>query len=181
MLNPKIQKHRKPDNEHGLFSGDFIPAGEFIWMSHPDDSNLQIYLTMEEIQKLPKKQRDIFFMYCYQVDVDLFSGYLRMADVETDDANFMNHSCDPNCWYNGDILVARRLILPGEEITYDYATDTTAREWGFRCNCGSPACRGTVTSEDWKKIRHIYDSHFIDYMNKIYCGDEEVLLKQKIG
>lgn len=36
---------------------------------------------------------------------------------------FENHSCDPTTWFVDDITMnARRDILPGEEITYDYST-----------------------------------------------------------
>jgi hypothetical protein len=59
----------------------------------------------------------------------------------------VNHSCDPNAWvaYEGDncYLVARRDIVPGEEIACDYninIADGTA----WPCNCGSWRCRGRV-------------------------------------
>jgi SET domain-containing protein len=180
MLNPKIRKRQKSRGEFGLFAGDAIAANEFIWMPHPNDSNRHLCLSMEEILRLPPAEREIFLNYCYQVDMNLFSGYVRMEDVESDDANFMNHSCDPNCWYAGTALVSRRPIAAGEEITYDYATDTTSREWGFSCACGSRLCRGTVTSGDWRKMLDVYRGHFIDYMNRYYCP-EEALLEQKIS
>jgi hypothetical protein len=85
-------------------------------------------------------------------------------------AGIANHSCDPNLWWSGDELVAVRDVAAGEELTYDYATDTATGagpgvlEPGtlLRCNCGSMRCRGLVEAED----RHIpelqrrYAGHF---------------------
>jgi SET domain-containing protein len=177
MLKPGIVKRRKAKKENGLFATDFIRQGDLVWATHPSDSNLQVYLSLDDAMRLPKREREVFFNYCYQVDLDLFSGYLRPRDVGTDDSNYMNHSCDPNCWYEGNALVARRDILPGEEITYDYCTDTTARDWGFACSCGAPCCRGTVRRDDWMGLLHVYESHFIEYMNRHFCSRYRVATK----
>jgi uncharacterized protein len=174
MLNSKIYKQIISEDECGLFANDFIRENEFIWMPHPSDSNLQINLSLEEISKLNRGERDIFLRFCYQVDINRFAGYLRMEDVETDDANFMNHSCDPNSWYSGEILVARRNIMPDEEITYDYATDCTGRDWGFKCGCGSGICRGIITRDDWKNMQSIYGNHFIHYINTNYIAEKQL-------
>lgn len=58
---------------------------------------------------------------------------------------FVNHSCEPNCDIQLLMLVARRRIKKGEEITMDYATVQFQRKkvW-FDCQCGSEKCRGRV-------------------------------------
>lgn len=58
--------------------------------------------------------------------------------------NYVNHSCEPSALFQitGEpILVARRLIKAGEEITVDY--NITEKE-GYHapCNCRSSNCRG---------------------------------------
>jgi uncharacterized protein len=64
----------------------------------------------------------------------------RDAAVGGNIARFINHSCRPNCWWEiaGDTIWIRasRLIQPGEELTYDYATigDRT-----IQCRC-RPGC-----------------------------------------
>jgi SET domain-containing protein len=64
----------------------------------------------------------------------------RDAAVGGNIARFINHSCSPNCWFQvvGKTIWIRasRLIQPGEELTYDYATigDKT-----IRCRC-QPGC-----------------------------------------
>jgi len=61
-------------------------------------------------------------------------------------AEYINHSCDPNCrsWNTrGHILyMARRDILPGEELTVDYRFEPEVER--VNCICQSPRCRGTI-------------------------------------
>src|ERR1700743_2834172 len=65
----------------------------------------------------------------------------------------LNHSCDPNAWLVDDvILVARRDIAAGEEITLDQGT------WNFDeseytvdaedCTCGSSPFRARLSGEE---------------------------------
>jgi uncharacterized protein len=65
----------------------------------------------------------------------------RDAAVGGNIARFINHACRPNCWIEvaGRTIWIRasRLIRPGEELTYDYATDG---EPTIPCRC-RPGCR----------------------------------------
>src|ERR1041384_5629010 len=62
------------------------------------------------------------------------------------DSQFINHSCQPNCFvkivHGHIIFFALRDIAPGEEITMYYVNsyhpDTK------RCRCGATGCRGTI-------------------------------------
>lgn len=68
----------------------------------------------------------------------------------------VNHSCDPNCGVSLNLsgaydLIARQVIMPGEEITFDYAMRNHSIEhFPSRCGCGSEICRGAVTG--WKDL-----------------------------
>jgi hypothetical protein len=71
-----------------------------------------------------------------------------------DQTRWINHSCDPNAGLetgvsnSGEVwakIVARRAILAGEEISYDYAFPAHLAE---PCRCGSPLCRGLIIDED---------------------------------
>lgn len=166
MLNSKIKKIKKNKKEYGLFAIEVIEKNEIIWMEDENNIELVRFLSIEEIENLPIQQKNVFLTYCFQIDINLYSGYINLHDVETDDANYMNHSCDPNCWYEGEILIARRKIEIGEEICYDYGTDTTGRDWNFECTCGAINCRKFIKRDDWKKIKNIYDNHFITYIVK---------------
>ena len=70
------------------------------------------------------------------------------------DSFFFNHSCNPNAGVRGrSDLIAIQDILPGEEITIDYATVSGIspanalfpnKNWKMVCNCGEKNCRGTI-------------------------------------
>lgn len=75
------------------------------------------------------------------------------ANVDGNDARYINHSCDPNC----DAVVdddriwidAIRDIEQGEELAYDYAfvlpeRHTPAAKRRYPCRCGAVTCRGTI-------------------------------------
>jgi SET domain-containing protein len=70
-------------------------------------------------------------------------------------AEFINHSCDPNCRamvFKGHILyIAARDIQPGEELTVDYQFEPDVPK--VRCICGSHRCRGTINLPPKKKAR----------------------------
>src|SRR5438034_1963681 len=75
------------------------------------------------------------------------------AAIDGNISRFINHSCDPNCvaWIErGHIWIdALRDIRASEELAYDYEYDFlpgyTVEDLAFyRCQCGSPKCRGTI-------------------------------------
>jgi|TARA_B110000240_G_C13441582_1_gene428365 hypothetical protein len=57
----------------------------------------------------------------------------------------MNHSCDPNSYYVNRSEMpkayARRTILVGEELTFDYMINNFGGD-SWACSCGSERCRG---------------------------------------
>jgi SET domain-containing protein len=62
---------------------------------------------------------------------------------------YINSSCDPNTYVKYDqgkrLVISRRGIKAGEEISYDYIIDCHGgKEW--RCNCGAARCRGKIVS-----------------------------------
>ncbi len=61
---------------------------------------------------------------------------------------FINHSCEPNCYskvIHGHILFfALRDIEPGEEILVDYGESYHSNR--KRCLCGAPSCRGRINA-----------------------------------
>ncbi|KAK9809797.1 hypothetical protein WJX73_007597 [Symbiochloris irregularis] len=70
-------------------------------------------------------------------------------------AHLLNHSCNPNCYsrilaaghpvsglvQDHVIILAKRPIAIGEELTYDYRFNGDEL---LSCNCGAASCRGTV-------------------------------------
>jgi len=76
---------------------------------------------------------------------------LQIGDNEfldlSNNAIFINHSCDPNAAFKGEVdLIAIRDIKKGEEITFDYSS-TVGKDinwWMDNCNCGAANCRGRI-------------------------------------
>lgn len=58
---------------------------------------------------------------------------------------YLNHSCDPNSWLrfeeNRIVLVARRDVEAGEELTIDYLINNAGGD-SWECHCGTTRCRG---------------------------------------
>ncbi len=99
-------------------------------------------MSRDELDLLPVDQRT----RSVQIEEDLFLA----AGPDPEPGQFINHSCQPNCALEGNVVVvARRNILLGEELTYDYATRTGSDYDEFECRCGSALCRGKVTGDDW--------------------------------
>ena len=124
---------------HGtcLVTTQRIPGATRVWkLDEP------IY-SMEEIESWTPERREAFDWYGFQCGVDRFSLPEGLSRE-------MNHSCDPNTWWDGSItLVARHDIEAGEEITYDYSTCDIDHVFEMDCSCGSPRCRGTVSNRDY--------------------------------
>lgn len=104
--------------------------------------------------------------YELQIDDDLFLVVRSFSEVS--DADFINHSCNPNCGIKGkNQIVAIRDVQPGEELTYDYAM-SDSYDYQLKCNCGSKNCRGMITGEDWrnKNLQEKYRGFFLEYLEK---------------
>ncbi len=77
-----------------------------------------------------------------------------------------NHSCEPNCGFNGSLrLVAIRDIQKGEELTLDYAFCESSME-DLKCNCKSENCRKIIKADDWmrKDLQKKYGNYFSPYL-----------------
>lgn len=78
-------------------------------------------------------------------------------------AHHGNHSCDPTTWFVGPYeLATRRPVAAGDELTLDYGTCSGLPGFEMACRCGTPVCRGRVTSEDWRRsdLRQRYGRHW---------------------
>jgi len=93
---------------------------------------------------LPARRRSL----SVQVADDLY----LVGAAQPEPHDMVNHSCDPNCGILGStVLVAMRPIAAGEELSYDYAMSDGSPYDEFDCSCGTAACRGRVTGDDWSR------------------------------
>lgn len=102
-----------------------------------------------------------------QIDEDKFLESTEKFD------DFLNHSCNPNCYIGWDKLnlMSKRDIKKGEELTYNYCTSDwddagLLEDHSFKCKCGSKNCIGEMkgfkhlTFEQKKRIEK-YISPFL--------------------
>ena len=65
--------------------------------------------------------------------------------------DFINHSCDPNCYFaivgKRAILYSLYLIKEGTELTIDYSINSTddLENWKMSCSCNSYKCRKIIS------------------------------------
>lgn len=102
----------------------------------------------------------------YMIQVGDNEFFVATNHEELEEADFINHSCDPNCGIRGSLqIVALRKILPGDEITYDYAMSESS-DYQLSCRCLSGICREVITGNDWKnkELQLKYKGFFSGYL-----------------
>ncbi len=116
----------------GVYAGEAIPAKRKL-----------MEYTGERCNRTETKRRaggSLNYMFT------LNSYWALDGTVGGSGAEYVNHSCDPNCyaWIFKDhiLYMTKRPIKKGEEITLDYhfAKDVDR----VPCSCGSAKCRGTI-------------------------------------
>jgi SET domain-containing protein len=116
----------------GVYADEFIPKGRKI-----------IEYTGERISRMETSRRaGNKLNYLFALD----DYWTVDGAVGGSGAEFINHSCAPNC----RALILRRHILymavrdiqPGEELTVDYRFEADVP--AVKCSCGAAACRGTI-------------------------------------
>lgn len=137
MLHSAVEKARSPVQGWGLVARQLIREGERVCWPAPGEQ--ETFLGGRELRDLAEERQHLAYR---RVD-----GYVLRADG----SQYLNHSCDPNAWWlDDDVMVARRDIRPGEELTYDYSTSEVHPWWRpkWRCQCGSASCRGAISGRD---------------------------------
>lgn len=137
-----------------MFAARDIKQGEHVF--HVDLRGFQRY-TLAELERAVEQDPEL------DGDHANYVGHGRYVLEETP-ASYMNHSCDPNCFFRMTSIAvydvhALRDIAEGEELTHDYtanAIDQFAGQgfWILECHCGSRNCRGIVTGDFFEMPRN---------------------------
>lgn len=154
-FSPKVEKRASPIEGRGLFARTAIAAFEPVAVKGGH------VMTREERDRVAESLGPAEI----QIAEHLFIGPLTPAERE-DGMLHLNHSCDPNVGIQGQIVfAAMRAIAAGAELTFDYATGDDD-DWTMHCHCGTAACRGTVTGQDWRKpeLQKRYAGWFAAYL-----------------
>jgi hypothetical protein len=102
-------------------------------------------------------------------EIQIADGF-HLAALQEDEYEpvmlFINHSCEPNVGFAGNIvLVAMYGVSAGEELTTDYALFDD-HDGSMECRCGTASCRGTIGGRDWQRpdLQREYGSYFSSYL-----------------
>lgn len=146
LISPKCVIEPSPIAGRGVFAGRAFEQGELVavWGG-------KIY-TADEVERMAT----IFPRFASHT-VSMCDGYyLGSEDLfELDDSELFNHSCKANVGVQGQVVVvARRPIDAGEELTFDYDTTETSAE-PFDCRCGTAVCRGAIEGAGWRDAEFV--------------------------
>ncbi|MDQ3800337.1 MAG: SET domain-containing protein-lysine N-methyltransferase [Acidobacteriota bacterium] len=157
--SPKLELYESSRCGTGVRAGSSIEKGESIGIFGGH------IVPLEKRLLLPAGLEHFYF----QVSDDLILTHLSMAHVRQSKIEFINHSCEPNAGFSGQIeLVAMRAIQAGEAIGFDYAICTSEPEFRMECFCGAERCRAFITGEDWKNpaLQKKYKGYFQPYLER---------------
>ena len=147
----KIEARRSAIHGNGVFATEAIAKGERVIRYKG------LLRTHEEVDRVYADELDTGHTFLFTLN----DKYVIDANVDGNDARWINHSCEPNCeaaHLESDTgkkrkdriyIEAMRDIAPGEELTYNYGitldepyTARLKKIWA--CRCGSKNCTGTM-------------------------------------
>ena len=127
---PRIVRRRSSLHGYGVFADEVIRKNKRII-----DYAGELVLNSETLER-EVKYLEQGCIWVFRVN----RRWSRDAAVNGNIARFINHACQPNCWWevvDKTIWIrASRTIQPGEELTYDYAT---IGDHTIKCRC-RPDC-----------------------------------------
>ena len=155
--SPKIEVRDNTLSGRGVVALENIAKDEIVAIKSGHIVNA------EQLAKISVEVGD----YALQIDDDFYLS--PGCPEEVDDMTvFINHSCDPNVGFRGQVTyVAMRDIKAGEELFHDYSMERSD-DYLLECHCGSPMCRHQVTGQDWQlpELQQRYGNYFSIYLRK---------------
>jgi SET domain-containing protein len=151
----KVEVRNESICGRGVFARQAISAGEIVAIKAGHIVN------HEEVIRLTNELGD----YSLQIHDNFYLSPRTEEEVEQTTI-FINHSCDANVGFEGQIVyVAIRDIEADEELCHDYAM-VRNDDYHLECRCGSSQCRGQVTGKDWQlpAVQQQYGKYFSDYI-----------------
>ena len=128
---PRLVRRRSPISGWGVYAADSITRDTHI-VEYKGQLVSQAEAWRRELRYLPRQRIWIF---------DVNTRWARDAGSGGNIARYINHACHPNCYIEIERhtiwILASRAIKKGEELTYDYNTEASAK---IRCLC-RPGCQ----------------------------------------
>jgi len=137
---------RSKIHNYGLFSKNGFLKGEYVVEYQGEILRETI---ADEREKRAERAGNGDGGSCYMFRLD--EENVVDATMKGNCARFINHSCNPNCTCKmiedeskkkHIMIIAKRDISPGEEITYDYQFAVESEK--LACLCGAPNCLGRL-------------------------------------
>ncbi len=132
-------------------------------LTTPAYRSISNHVIAERRQKISNNQNALFALRSFQrgeVIADFSAGtisaeptYLTVQvgigkhiTLQPEFLQYINHSCDPNVFFNTTTmqLVALKELHPEDELTFFYPSTEWRMTQSFDCYCGSPRCIGKV-------------------------------------
>jgi len=157
--SPKLEFYESPECGIGVITKSEIAKGESVGIFGGH------IVSLPERKILPAEMEHFYL----QVSDDLTLTHISLEQVRHSKIEFINHSCEPNVGFSGQIeLVAMRDIGAEETIAFDYATCTSEPEFKMECFCGAAGCRQYITGDDWKipELQRKYKNYFQPYLER---------------
>ena len=147
---------------YGLYATRDIARGEAIEVH--EERPVQLVTRRHIERNWDAERRRCIGEYAYPISDEVWA----MWSDNPDEWKPINHSCDPNAWFDGLNLAARRPIARGAQITLDYATFVTDGLESFTCRCAAADCRGTSGGDDHllPYIDERYGEHISDHVRR---------------
>jgi len=79
---------------------------------------------------------------------------------------YINHSCEPNCFFDTTTMkvVALRSIAEEEELGFFYPSTEWEMNQPFQCFCGKPSCIGEIKGASFLNREQVAHYRFTDYI-----------------
>ena len=155
--SPKIEVRNETLSGRGVVAIEDIKQDEIVAIKSGH------LVTGEELGQICDLVGDL----ALQIEDNFYLTPTKLDEIN-DMSVFINHSCDPNVGFLGQIIyVAMRKIRAGEELCHDYSMERSD-DYFLECRCGSPLCRRQVTGDDWKlpELQSRYTHCFSAYLLK---------------
>ena len=142
QTNQKVYIGPSIIHRNGLFASENIKPGEIV-IEYVGE---MITNKIADYREIEYNKRGFGDCYMFRFDADNIIDATKYGNL----ARFINHCCEPNCKaqcneINGKkhiLLLAKRFIKQGEEITYDYNFEVESEK--IQCRCGAKNCRGRL-------------------------------------
>jgi SET domain-containing protein len=151
VMTSKIQARRSKIHGTGVFAKTALKKDEFII------EYKGLLRTHAEVDAAYDDEDETGHTFLFTLNEE----YVLDANINGNEARWINHSCSPNCESShvedpgGDsakdriVIEAARDICAGEELSYNYGIKLVERHTPklkklWRCLCGSANCTGTM-------------------------------------